>query len=125
MLLQRSLRMSTSHFMDGLEEHLRATEAFTSHRDDIAIWKLVGLLFVRAFSGRLHFRVKVKGNVAELLFDIAHDLALSSCCERVTTLGENLHEVLCEITTGKIETQDGMWQGIALIDWHSVGDTIT
>merc|ERR1712196_596256 len=29
-----------------LEEHLRATEALTANCDDVAIWKLVGLLFV-------------------------------------------------------------------------------
>lgn len=38
---------------------------------------------------------------------------------------EDLHEVVCEVTTCQVQTKDGVWQGIALVDGHGVGHTIT
>ena len=35
--------------------------------------------------------------------------------ERVTTLGEDLHEVVSEITTGKIETLNGVREGVTFV----------
>merc|ERR1740117_648874 len=87
----------------GLEEYLRATEALAANGDDVAIWQLIGLLFVRALGGSLHLRVKVQCNVAELLLDIAHNLAFRCCGEGVTTLSENLHEVLGEVAARKVQ----------------------
>merc|ERR1740130_1181524 len=109
----------------GLEEHLRATETLTPNGDDIAIWQLIRLLLVRTLCGGLHFRVKVQGDVAEFLFDITHNLTLGCRGEGVTTLCEDFHEVLCEVTACEIKTQNGVWQRIAFVDGHSVGDTIT
>merc|ERR1719352_1713186 len=108
-----------------LEKHLRAAEALASHCDNIPIWQLIGLLLVRTLRGGLHLGVKVECDVAKLLLDITHDLTLSSCCKRVATLSENLHEVLSKITSCEIKTQDGMGQGVALVDGHGVGDAIS
>lgn len=30
-----------------------------------------------------------------------------------------------EITTGEVETADGVWEGVTFIDWDGVGDTIS
>merc|ERR1719376_855253 len=49
----------------GLEEHLGATEALAAYGDDVAIWQLVRLLFVRALCGRFHLSVEIKGNVRQ------------------------------------------------------------
>merc|ERR1712028_177800 len=53
-----------------LEEDLRAAEALASDGDDVAIWKLVSLLLVRALRGLLHLSVEIQCNVGELLLDI-------------------------------------------------------
>merc|ERR1719377_183063 len=90
----------------GLEEHLRAAEALAANSDDVAIRQLVGLLLIRTLAGSLHLRVKVQSDIAELLLDVADDLTLSSRGERVTTLGEDLHEIFCEITAGKVKAQN-------------------
>ena len=45
--------------------------------------------------------------------------------ERVATLGEDLHQVVCQVATGQIQTHDGMGQSIALIDRHVVGHTVS
>merc|ERR1712217_395776 len=76
-----------------LEEHLRATEALTAHRDDVAVRKLISLLLVGTLGRRLHLGVKVQGNVAQILLHIAHDLTLGRRREGVASLCQDLHEV--------------------------------
>merc|ERR1719163_1303983 len=50
-----------------LEQNLRATEPLVPDGDDVPTRELVGLLLVRALCRRLHLRVEVGGNIAELL----------------------------------------------------------
>ena len=52
-------------------------------------------------------------------------LEFTSGGERVATLCEDLHQVVGQVTAGQVQTEDGVGQGIALVDWHSVGHTIT
>merc|ERR1712226_1632231 len=65
------------------------------------------------------------GNIAELLLDVTDNLTLSSGGERVTTLSEDLHQVVGELTASKIKTDNSMGEGITFIDWDTVGDTIS
>jgi hypothetical protein len=108
-----------------LEEGLRATETFVTDGDHLTVGKLVGLLEGRGLGSGLHLLLKVKGNVAELLLDVTDDFTLGSGGERVTTLGEDLHEVISEITTSKIETEDSVGKSITFVDGDSVRNTIT
>merc|ERR1719444_319280 len=45
--------------------------------------------------------------------------------EGVASLGEDLHEVVSEISAGQVESEDGVGKGITFVDWDSVGDTIS
>merc|ERR1719192_1695940 len=108
-----------------LEEGLGGTEPLIANGDDLAVGKLVGLLEGGGGSGGGHFLLKVKGNIAELLLDVTDNLALSSGGERVTTLSEDLHEVVGELTASQVQTEDGMGKSVTFIDGDSVGDTIT
>merc|ERR1712142_462612 len=65
------------------------------------------------------------GNIAELLLDVTDDLTLSGGGEGVATLGEDLHQVVGELTSSKIKTDNGMGEGITFIDGDTVGDTIS
>merc|ERR1712053_8456 len=65
------------------------------------------------------------GDVGELLLDVTDDFTLGGGGERVTTLGEDLHHVVGQITAGKIQTEDGVGKGITFVDGDGVGDTIT
>merc|ERR1712019_302384 len=80
-----------------LEQHLRTAEALTANCDNVAIGKLVGLLLVGTLSCFLHLCVEIQCNVGQLLLDIAHNFTLSRCGEGITTLSQDLHEVLCQI----------------------------
>jgi len=111
---------------DGrLEEGLWSTETLVTDGDDLTIRKLVRLLEGRRLAGGLNLLLEVKGDIAELLLDVTNDFALGGGGERVTALGENLHEVVGQITTSHVDTGDGVWKSETLVNWNNVGDTVT
>merc|ERR1711915_1008917 len=60
------------HSKEGrLEESLRAAETLIANGDDLAVRKLIRLLKGGGGSGSGHFLLEVKGNIAELLLDVA------------------------------------------------------
>merc|ERR1712223_1448815 len=114
------------HSKEGrLEEGLRGTEPLIANGDDLAIGKLIGLLKGGGSSSSGHFLLKVKGDIAELFLDVTNNLALSSGSERVAPLSKDIHEVVGELTSSQVQTEDGMGEGITFIDGDSVGNTIT
>merc|ERR1711892_60510 len=90
----------------GLEESLWATETFISNGDDLTVRKLIRLLKGGRGSSSGHLLLEVKGNIAQLLLDVTDNLTLSSGGERVATLSEDLHEVVGQLTSSKIKTDD-------------------
>merc|ERR1711988_905907 len=107
-----------------LEEGFGGTEPLVANGDDLTVGKLIGLLKGGGGSSGGHLLLKVKGNIAELFLDVTDNLTLSSGGERVTTLSEDLHEVVGELTASQVQTEDGMGESITLIDGDIVGDTI-
>merc|ERR1712149_153058 len=113
------------HAKEGrLEEGLRGTEPLVADGDDLAVGKLIGLLKGCGGSSGGHLLLEVKGDVAELLLDVTDNLTLSGGGERVAPLGEDLHEVVGQLTASQVQTEDGMGEGITFIDGDSVGNTI-
>merc|ERR1712240_261813 len=109
------------HSKEGrLEEGLGAAETLVANGDDLAVGKFIGLLEGGGGSSSGHLLLEVKSNIAELLFDVTDDLTLSSGGERVATLSEDLHQVVGELTSSKVKTDDGMGKGITFIDGDSV-----
>merc|ERR1711931_215131 len=95
------------HSKEGrLEEGLGGTEPFVTNGDDLTVGKLIGLLEGGGGSSGGHLLLEVKGNIAELLLDVTDNLALSSGGERVATLGEDLHQVVGELTASQVQTED-------------------
>merc|ERR1711931_322748 len=64
------------------------------------------------------------GDIAQLLLDVTHNLSLSSGGEGVTSLGEDLHQVVGEFTASQVKTEDSVGEGITFIDGDGVGNTI-
>merc|ERR1712045_885041 len=100
------------------------TEPLVANGDDLTVGKLIGLLQGGGGSSGGHLLLEVKGNIAELFLDVTDNLALSSGGERVTTLSEDPHEVVGELTASQVQTKDGVGESITLIDGDIVGDTI-
>merc|ERR1712088_1263 len=114
------------HSQEGwLEEGFWGTESFVANGDNLAIGQFIGFLQGGGGSSSCHFLFEVKGNIAKLLLDVTDNLALSGGGERVTTLGEDLHEVVGQLTSSQVQTEDGMGKGITFIDGDVVGDTIS
>ena len=108
----------------GLEEGLGAAETLVANGDDLSVGQLVALLQGRRRSSRLHFLLEVESDVAELLLDVAHDFSLGCSREAVAALGQDLHQVVGQVTTSQIQTDDGVGKSVALVDGHGVRDTI-
>merc|ERR1719422_1600940 len=114
------------HAEEGrLEERLGASEPLIADGDDLAVGKLVRLLEGGGGSSGGHFLFKVQGDVAQLLLDVTDDLTLSGGGEGVTTLGEDLHKVVGEVTSSEVKTEDGMGKSVTFVDGDGVGDTVT
>merc|ERR1712026_491068 len=113
------------HSKEGrLEEGFGGTEPLVANGDDLTVGELIGLLEGGGGGSGGHLLLKVKGNIAELFLDVTDNLALSGGGERVTTLSEDLHEVVGELTASQVQTKDGVGESITLIDGDILGDTI-
>merc|ERR1712242_208 len=114
------------HSEEGrLEEGLGAPEPLVADGDDLAVGELVGLLEGARGGGGGHLLLEVQGDVAELLLDVTDNLALGGGGEGVATLGEDLHQVVSEVTASQVETEDGVGESVTLVDGDTVGDTVT
>ena len=109
----------------GLEEGLGAPEPLVPDGDDLSVGELVALLQAGAGGRGLHLLLEVQGHVAQLLLDVADDLALGGGGERVAALGEDLHQVVGQVATGQIQTKDGVGESVTLVDGHGVRNTVT
>ena len=108
-----------------LEEGLRTPESLVTDGDDLSVRQLVALLELRRLRGGLELLLKVEGAVAELLLDVTDDFSLGRGGEGVASLHEDLDEVLGEVSSGKVETENGVRERETLVNGHSVRDTVT
>merc|ERR1711921_25909 len=109
----------------GLEESLRAPKPLVSDGDDLSVGQLVGLLQGSGGSSGGHLLLEVQGDVAELLLDVTDNLPLGSGGEGVSTLSENLHQVVGEFTASQVQTDDSVRESVTFIDRDTMGDTVT
>merc|ERR1719323_1954248 len=109
------------HTKEGwLEEGLWASESLVSNGDDLTVGKLIGLLKGGGGSSGGHLLLEVKGNIAELLLDVTDNLTLGGGGERVASLGEDLHQVVGELTSSKVKTDDGVGESVTFVDGDGV-----
>merc|ERR1719356_465440 len=100
------------HAQEGrLEESLGAAEALVADGDDLAVGKLVGLLEGGGGGSGGHLLLEVQGDVAQLLLDVTDNLALGGGGEGVAALGEDLHQVVGQLTASQVQTEDGVGEG--------------
>src|SRR6185437_4791877 len=100
----------------GLEEGLGATETLVSDGDHLTVRELVALLEGGGGGSGGHLLLEVEGNVGELLLDVTNDFTLGGGGEGVTTLSQDLHHVVSQVTTGEIQTEDGVGESVTLVD---------
>merc|ERR1711998_229627 len=108
----------------GLEESLGAPEPLVADGDDLAVGEPIGLLKGGGGGSGGHLLLEVQGNVAELLLDVTDNLPLGSGGEGVAPLGEDLHQVVGELTANQVQTNNGVGERVTLVDGDTVGDTV-
>merc|ERR1712136_48554 len=113
------------HAQEGRTEHgLGAAEAFISDRANLTIRQFVRLLDGGRGGGGGHLLFEVEGDVAELLLDVTHDLALSGGNQRIASFRHDLHEIIGQVASGQVETQDGVGESVTLVNGDGVRHTI-
>merc|ERR1712124_216633 len=98
------------------EESLGAPEPLVANGDDLAVRELIGLLQGGGGSSSGHLLLEVKSDIAELLLDVTDNLPLGSGGEGVSTLSQDLHQVVGELTASEVKTDNSVREGIAFID---------
>merc|ERR1711977_799262 len=117
--------METHHLLTikgRLEHQLRAADDLVVHGDDGHVRKLELLLLAGEVVDLL---LEVHGDVAELLLDLHGGHALGRGVQVDLGLGEDLADVVGQVTASKVDTLDGVGHGVALVDGDSVGHTVT
>merc|ERR1711951_204696 len=95
------------HAQESRAEHgLGAAETLVADRHDLSIGQLVGLLDGGGGGGGGHLLLEVEGDVAKLLLDVTDNLTLGGGDEGVSSLGHDLHEVVGQVASGQVKTQD-------------------
>merc|ERR1711997_1178420 len=113
------------HSKEGrLEESLGAPEPLVANGDDLAVGQLVGLLQGGGGGGSGHLLLEFQCDVAELLLDVTDNLPLGGGGEGIATLGEDLHQVVGELTASQVKTENGVGESVTLVDGDIVGGTI-
>merc|ERR1719309_1039514 len=113
------------HSQKGWAEHrFGAAETLVTNRRDLSVGQLVRLFDGGGGGGGGHLRLEIESDVAELLLDVADDLTLGGRDHGVASLRHDLHEVVGQVASGQVETQDGVGKGVTLVDGDGVGDAI-
>ncbi|KAH3665288.1 hypothetical protein OGATHE_004103 [Ogataea polymorpha] len=108
-----------------VEQNFWGSESLITDGDHLSIRQLIGLLDSRRLGRSLQLLVKVKSHVTELLFDVSDNFSFGSGGERVTSLRKNLHQVVSQVSTGQVDSQNGVWERETSIDWNNVRNTVT
>ena len=59
-------------------------------------------------------------NIAHFFFDIFYDFNFGIGCETVTSLIKDFLQIGSDVSTSQVNSLNGMWDSITLVDWHSV-----
>ena len=102
----------------------------------LTVGQFIGFLKGGGGSGGGHFLLEVQSDVAQFLLDVTNDFTLScltpknkrkrefpfpieeqssfhtSGGEAVATLGQDLHQVVSQVATSQIQTEDGVGQSV-------------
>merc|ERR1712026_208008 len=81
----------------GLEQDLGAPEALRADGDNAPVGQLVVLLDLTRLLSFDQLLVVVHSDVCQLLLDVPYDLALSTRRVGLSTLGQNLHQVISQV----------------------------
>lgn len=110
----------------GLEEELGALHTDgAGNVDDLLVGEGELSVFLSASFGGGLLSFIILGNITELLFHFTDDFSLSGGGEGVSSIEEELLEVVGEDTSGDLHLLDGVRDRETFEDGHGMGDTIS
>ena len=109
----------------GLEEDFGASESLGAEGHHGTVGHLVVGFLGSAGLGLVEFLVEVKSSVAELLFDVLDDFSLGGGGEMVASLGHDLEQVVGQVSSGQVDSQDRVGQRVSVENGHQVGHTVS
>lgn len=107
------------------EKHFCCLESFVADTDSLSVGQLVFFIDDCGLVSKLLFSHGVQGNVAHIFLYFSDSLEISGRVESVTTLLEQLGEVLCNVTACKVESHDGGLDDPSMDHGDNVRHTIT
>merc|ERR1719502_2560336 len=108
----------------GLEEDLGGPEALVANGDDIPVRELVLLLQRRGGLRFGHLLLIIESDVAKLLLGVPDNLPLCAGGEAVASLRQDFLQVVGDVPARQVDPHDGMGEGEALVDGHTVRDAV-
>jgi len=108
-----------------LEEGFGGSESLGSNSNGVTIGEFVNGIVAGALFSFLLGTVEVEGDEASLFLHVSDDFSLSGGCETVTGFQKELDEVVSNVSTGKIDSGNGVGKGVTFVNGDSVGNTIT
>lgn len=108
-----------------LEEYLSCSESLTSDEDLSTIRQLVVLLASVTLLSILLGSLVVIDDQAHFLLNILDDLNFRIGRKTIASIVQDLLEVFCDVATGQVNPLNCVGDGVALVYWHSVRNTVT
>jgi len=114
----------TSSFL-WCEKDFSSSESLITNQDFSSIWKFVVLLAGMWLFSFILGSFIIVHNIAHFFLDIFYDFNFGISGEAITSLVKDLLQVSCNISTCQMDSLDSMWDGITLIDWDGMWNTIS
>ena len=93
--------------------------------DDVASWEGVVDVALAGHLSLLHLLIEVEGDIGELLLDVTDDFLLGGRGEGVTTLVEDLLEVVGEVIAAEGKSQNAVPNPVDIVEWDTMADATT
>lgn len=107
------------------KENFGGSESLISDKDLSTIWKLIILFTCVIFLGFKLGLLVVVDNVAHFFLDVLNDFDFSVGGKAIASLVQDFLEVSGDVSTSQMNSLNSVRYGITLINWDSVGNTIT
>ena len=107
------------------EKNLSGLESLGTDQDFPSIGELVILLASMALLSLSLSSLEVIYNVAHFFLDVLNDFELGISSEAETLLVQNLLQIGGDVSSGQVDSLDGVGDSITFINWHSVRNSVT
>jgi len=107
------------------EKNLSSSESLISDKNLSSIREFIILFASVIFLSLLFGGLIVVNNIAHFFLNVLNDFDFSVCGKAIASLIQDFLEVSGDVSTGQVNSLNGVRYSITFIDWNSVGNTIS